>query len=279
MGLENPISGIGIDSYGTYYRTFRELSATIVPGLDVGTDTAHNVVIDIFAGTGFPGLIAYLVINGYVLFLALKYIKSLKTFDGTFYSFFLCWAAYQLQSLISINQIGLAIWGWLLGGLVVAYSRLNLSDGGVDKQIESPILSRKKKSKVQSDQLLDASTSLKIMGGAIVGLLIALPPFVNDAKVRNFFSNQKGEAETVIALGQSWPVDNLRLNKIIVSLANGKENDKARELATFGTLKFPNDYVSWWALDQLTRDGIPEKELIRSKLHEIDPFNPAYFKK
>jgi hypothetical protein len=74
-------------------------------------------------------------------------------------------------------------------------------------------------------------------------------------------------------------VDNLRLNKIIVSLANGKENDKARELATFGTLKFPNDYVSWWALDQLTRDGIPEKELIRSKLHEIDPFNPAYFKK
>lgn len=279
MGLEKPITGIGIDSYGTYYRTFRELSATIVPGIDVGTDTAHNVVIDIFAGTGFPGLISYLVINGYVLLLALKYIKRLKTFDGTFYSIFLCWAAYQLQSLVSINQIGLAIWGWLLGGLVIAYSRLNLSDGSVDKQIDSPRLSRKKKSKVQSDQLLDASTSLKIMSGAIIGLLIALPPFVNDAKLRNFFSNQKGEAETVIALGQSWPVDNLRLNKIIVSLANGKENDKARELATFGTLKFPNDYVSWWALDQLTRDGIPEKEFIRAKLHEIDPLNPAYFKK
>jgi O-antigen ligase len=279
MGLENPLFGIGIDSYGTYYRTYRELSATVVPGLEVSTDTAHNVMIDIFAGTGFPGLIAYLVINGYVLFLALKYIKSLKTFDGTFYSIFLCWAAYQLQSLVSINQIGLAIWGWLLGGLLVAYSRLNLSDGSVDKQIELPRLSRKKKSKLQSDQLLDASTSLKIMGGAIVGLLIALPPFIIDAKVRNFFSNPKGTAETVIALGQSWPVDNLRLNKIIVSLANGNENENARELASFGALKFPNDYVSWWALDQLTRDGVPEKEFIRSKLHEIDPLNPAYFKK
>ena len=278
MGLKNPMSGIGIDSYGTYYRTYRELSATIVPGLEVSTDTAHNVIIDIFAGTGFPGLIAYLTINGYILFLALKYIKRVKTFDGTFYSIFLCWAAYQLQSLVSINQIGLAIWGWLLGGLVIAYSRLNLSDMSVDRQIKSSRLSQKKP-KAQSDQLLDASTSLKIMVGAVVGLLIALPPFVNDAKMRNFFSNQKGTAETAIALGQSWPVDNIRLNKIIVSLANGNVNDKARELAAFGALKFPNDYVSWWSLNQLTLDGTPEKEFIRAKLHQLDPFNPAYFKK
>ena len=279
MGLENPISGIGIDSYGTYYRTYRELSATIVPGLEVSTDTAHNVVIDIFAGTGFPGLIAYLVINGYVLFLALNHIKGLKTFDGTFYALFLCWAAYQLQSLVSINQIGLAIWGWLLGGLIIAYSRLKLSDISAEKQIESPRLNKKKKSKEQNDQLLDASTSLKIIAGALVGLLIALPPFVIDAKLRNFFAKNTGTSETVISLGQSWPVDNIRLNKIIVSLANGNENGKARELASFGALKFPNDYVSWWSLDQLTRDGTPEKEFIRLKLHEIDPLNPAYFKK
>jgi len=279
MGLDNPIFGIGIDSYGTYYRTYRELSATIVPGLEVGTDTAHNVVIDIFAGTGFPGLIAYLVINGYVLFFGLKYIKGLKTFDGTFYTLFLCWAAYQLQSLVSINQIGLAIWGWLLGGLVLAYSRLNLSNISADKQIETYGLNKNKKSKPQSDQLLDASTSLKIIAGAVVGLLIALPPLVADAKLRNFFSKNEGEAETVINLGQSWPVDNIRINKIIISLANGNENDKARELAAFAALKFPNDYVSWWALDQLTRGGIPEKEFIRKKLHEIDPFNPTYFKK
>jgi hypothetical protein len=97
--------------------------------------------------------------------------------------------------------------------------------------------------------------------------------------MRNFFSNKEGTAESVIALGESWPVDNLRLNKIIISLANNNQNDKARELAAFAALKFPSDYVSWWALDQLTRDGIPEKEFLRAKLHEIDPFNPSYFKK
>jgi hypothetical protein len=100
-----------------------------------------------------------------------------------------------------------------------------------------------------------------------------------DAKMRNYYSGKSGKTETVLSLAQSWPVDNIRLNKIILSLANNNQNEEARELAAFAALKFPNDYVSWWALDQLTRDGIPEKAFIRSKLHEIDPFNPAYFDK
>jgi len=279
MGMENPITGVGIDSYGIYYRTFRELSATVAPGVDVGTDTAHNVYIDIFSGIGFPGLAFYLIINGFVLLTALRHLREFKSYDGRFITLFLCWAAYQLQSIASINQLGLAVWGWLFGGLVIAYTRSYSTDIPLEKRIETKSKKSGKGNKVQVDQLLDASTSLKILSSAVVGLLIALPPFVTDAKMRGFFSNKTGTAETVISLGQSWPVDNLRLNRIIVSLANNNQNDQARELASFAALKFPNDYISWWALDQLTRDGIPEKEFIRKKLHEIDPFNPTYFKK
>lgn len=279
MGIDNPLFGVGVDSYGTNYRTYRELSATIAPGLEVGTDTAHNVYIDIFAGIGFPGLLTYLVINGFVLFVSVKHLKSYKAFDGRFLTLFLCWAAYQLQSIVSINQIGLAVWGWLLGGLVIAYTRSHSSSNLIDPKNQSKPEAAKKSPKVQENQLLDASSSMKILGGALVGLLIALPPFVTDAKVRNYFSGKSGQVETVFSLAKSWPVDNIRLNKIIVSLASNNQNEEARELAAFAALKFPNDYVSWWALDQLTRDGIPEKEFIRSKLHEIDPFNPAYFKK
>jgi O-antigen ligase len=279
MGMDNPFFGLGIDSYGTSYRTFRELSATIAPGLEVGTDTAHNVYIDIFAGVGFPGLIAYLLINGFVLFVAVKHIKSNKVFDGTFLTLFLCWAAYQLQSVVSINQIGLAVWGWLLGGLVIAYTRSHPKEVLIEHKKQSNTQPKKKLRKDEEKQLLDASTSLKILGGALIGLLIALPPFLMDTKMRNYFSGKSGQIDTALSLAQSWPADNIRLNKIIVSLANNNENDEARKLALFATGKFPNDYVSWWALDQLTRDGFPEKEAIRVKLHEIDPFNPAYFEK
>jgi hypothetical protein len=279
MGLANPIFGVGIDSYGTNYRAFRELSATVVPGLAVTTDTAHNVYIDAFAGIGFPGLLTYLAINGLVLFAALNHLKRTKTFDGRFLTLFLCWATYQLQSIVSINQIGLAVWGWLLGGSVIAYTRAYFNGNLIETKVKSNLPVAKKSQKSQENVLLDASTSMKIIGGAVIGLLIALPPFVMDAKLRNFFSGNSGRAETAIAIGQSWPVDNLRLNKIIVSLASNNQNEQARELAAFSAVKFPNDYVSWWALDQLTREGIPEKEFLRAKLHEIDPFNPAYFKK
>jgi hypothetical protein len=97
--------------------------------------------------------------------------------------------------------------------------------------------------------------------------------------MRNFFSGKSGQTEMALSLAQSWPVDNIRLNKIIVSLASNNQNQEARELAAFAALEFPNDYASWWALNQLTRDGTPEKDFIRSKLHQIDPFNPAYFDK
>lgn len=276
MGMENPLTGVGVDAYGIFYRVFRDFSATLQPGVGVTTDTAHNVYIDIFSGTGFPGLIAYCAINGYVLFMALKHLKNFKTFDGVFLTLFLCWAAYQLQSIVSINQLGLAIWGWLFGGLLIAYTKSCPSGPMAERRSDSKSEKSKKKEKTQ---LLDALTSLKIIAAAVVGLLVALPPFVNDAKMRNFFSSGKGTADTIVALGKSWPVDTIRLNRIIISLANGNENEKARELAEFATLKFPMDFNGWWTLDQLTRQGVPVKDTIKVKLHEIDPYNPAYFKK
>jgi O-antigen ligase len=279
MGMENPITGVGIDSYGIYYRTFRELSSTVAPGVNVGTDTAHNVYIDVFSGTGFPGLIFYVLINGAVLLAAVRHLRKHLSFDGRFLVLFLCWAGYQLQSIASINQLGLAVWGWLFGGLIVAYTRTYPQGEILDKSLKVKSGNFGKTRKEQPSQLLDASTSLKIMVGGVVGLLIALPPFVSDVKMRGLQTKKTITAEEISDFAQSWPIDNLRLNKVIVALANGNNNDKARELALFATSKFPNDYASWWALDQLTREGAPVKEAIRIKLHEIDPHNPEFFEK
>jgi O-antigen ligase len=279
MGMENPITGVGIDSYGIYYRTFRELSSTVAPGVNVGTDTAHNVYIDVFSGTGFPGLIFYVLINGAVLLAAVRHLRKHLSFDGRFLVLFLCWAGYQLQSIASINQLGLAVWGWLFGGLIVAYTRTYPQGEILDKSLKVKSENFGKTRKEQPSQLLDASTSLKIMVGGVVGLLIALPPFVSDVKMRGLQTKKTITAEEISDFAQSWPIDNLRLNKVIVALANGNNNDKARELALFATSKFPNDYASWWALDQLTREGAPVKEAIRIKLHEIDPHNPEFFEK
>jgi O-antigen ligase len=130
MGSSNPVLGVGMDSYGIYYRTYRDESSLVLPGVDITTDTAHNVIIDIFSGTGILGALSYIAMLVIVLGTSISYIRKSKDFDPIFLSLLIPWLGYQLQSLISINQLGLAIWGWLLSGAVIGYvhSRSNFEE-------------------------------------------------------------------------------------------------------------------------------------------------------
>ena len=276
MGVNNPILGVGIDAYGTYYRTYRNESATVFPGVDVITDAAHNVVIDIFAGTGVFGLASYLMINAIVLKYAYSYIKMSRKFDPVFLSLVIPWLGYQLQSIISINQLGLAVWGWVLGGAIVGYVRSrSKSAPNAPTETNSKV---KKKNQGGASQMLPAGTALSVFASVVVGILIALPPFVADAKIRSIMSG-KSDSATLISHVKAFPVDMKRINRGIVALSNSGLNVQAAELALYGTTRFPNDYASWYSLYELSGPGTPDSEIYRKKLHEIDPFNPKYFDK
>jgi O-antigen ligase len=279
MGLERPLFGVGIDSYGTYYRTYRDESAVAFPGVDVTTDAAHNVFIDIFAGTGFIGLISYVLLAVLVLKQAITYLQSNKQFDPLFLSLFLPWLGYQIQSIVSINQLGLAVWGWLLGGAVVAYTRIKIGDISNQATNSNNVSAKLKGKKVsQQSQLLPAGTALSVFSMLVVGVLIALPPFMADAKMRTIMSG-KGDSADLIAHVKSFPVDTIRLNRGVVALANSGFNVLAAEVAMYGTTRFPNDYASWFSLYELSGPGTPDSEVYREKLNQIDPFNPKYFVK
>jgi hypothetical protein len=273
MGKSNPITGIGIDSYGIYFRTFRSLKSTISPGVETTTDASHNVIIDFFAGYGAIAAITYIALTIFVAVVSIRHFRKLDYFDPLFFSLFMVWSGYQLQSLISINQLGLAVWGWSFGGALIGYvSSQSTSPEGRDKSKSS----QTKKSKQVSTELLPPSTLLKVIALGVTGLLIALPPFVADAKMRKFLSG-KGTPEGIYKLAESWPRDSIRLNKSIIVLANNNNLEEAKSLAAFGTTVFPNDFASWSALYELSPEGSTEKSTYKKKLHEIDPFNPKYF--
>jgi tetratricopeptide (TPR) repeat protein len=76
--------------------------------------------------------VAYLALLIYILYCG---VKGLRKFQGNqrvvIATFFGAWIAYQAQTIISIDNIGVSIWGWLLGGIVVALSR---STAAVDEK-------------------------------------------------------------------------------------------------------------------------------------------------
>jgi hypothetical protein len=100
-GLSHPFTGVGMDGYGDWYRRSRSLNAaTVMPGPNTVTNSAHNVVIDIFSYGGFPLLISYL---GLLLLGAMAILRGLRrtrAYDPIFVGLSVAWIGYlQVQML------------------------------------------------------------------------------------------------------------------------------------------------------------------------------------
>ncbi len=121
MFKEHVFTGVGIDRYGEYYRTFRDVDAALRLGPSSVANYAHNAFLQLLATGGIFLFLAYLVL---IVFVALAAIKGLKKFKGNdkalFGALVSLWFAFQVQAQVSIDQITIAAIGWVLAGAVVA---------------------------------------------------------------------------------------------------------------------------------------------------------------
>ncbi len=269
MGANNPLTGVGLDSYGNWYRLYRRPSAMVLPGPNVASDSAHNVFFDFFASGGFPLMIVYLLIQFLVIQAIWKIYRDSTSFSPTPVALIAGWVGYTSQSVISINQIGLAVWGWVLGGSIIGYSLLN-RDQVVSNQKNT------KSAKVVKQQRSEAAVSLSAVIGLVVGLMIALPPVRSDMAWRAATkSANAGEIEKAMSM---WPRNPTTLNSGIVLFANNGLTEKALEWARVAAKENSENFVSLYTLYQLLDNSDSEKSEIYKKLHEIDPLNSEFQK-
>jgi hypothetical protein len=85
-----------------------------------------------------------------------------------------------------------------------------------------------------------------------------------------------GNAGSVEAAMNVWPMTNRTLNAGIVLFANNGLSEKALEYARIDVEQNNNDYVAWYTLYQLQGVSESERKEIFKKLHELDPLNPEY---
>lgn len=275
MGQSHPFTGVGMDSYGDWYRSARPPVALIdTPGPTVLSNVAHNVVIDLFASGGYPLMLSYLGI----LLLGFKAIVNLilkqKKYDVVTVVLSTTWLGYQAQSIVSINQIGLAIWGWLLTGLLISYERFGISES-VPKDIVKPSMLRAKRG--TSSQVI--SPQLVIGVGFVIGILISVPPMSSDA--RWFAATQSRDLskfkESLVGSYMN-PINSPRLANAAVILQNSNLLSEAREYALKG-IKFNPDYFeSYLVLYGLPNASESEKAMAMKNMKRLDPKNPDVLK-
>jgi hypothetical protein len=271
-GLNNPWFGAGFDSLGDWYRRSRRESALTLPGVDTVTNAAHNVYMDLFAFGGWPLLTAYCAIVTCTLISIVKFIRNNKGFDFTFVTLVSVWTCYQLQSIISINQVGLAIWGWVIGGLVIAYANLN----GDLKESSTPDAGKKNRNRIQAQS--SEVISPKLLAGlfTVVGLLIAVPPLSADMKWRDAqLSQDVNKVEAILKPSYMNPLSTSKLINVVGVFETNKFYDLAHKYAREAVQFNPNSYESWRTLTLLTKSSEEEKNEAFAMMKKLDPLNPT----
>ena len=126
-GLEmlssHPFFGIGIDRYGSYFKQYREVEYPLNVGFQLTSSNAHNTFIQFFATGGIFLGMTYLLLNLFVLYRAIIGIKKLQGNQKLYLvGIFSAWISFHAQSLVSIDNIGISIWGWVLAGSIIGLS-------------------------------------------------------------------------------------------------------------------------------------------------------------
>lgn len=271
-GLNNPFSGVGMDGYGNWYRRSRsEHAATVMPGPRTVSNSAHNVVIDIFSNGGFPLLLSYLALIVLGTIAIISGLKRSKTYDPVFVALTVAWIGYQLQSFISINQIGLAVWGWLLTGALISYQvMLRKEEANSESSNSKPGLkgTGRSKNEVVSSPLIAGL-------GAVIGLILACPPMSADmAWVKALKTSNFTEVKKVLEPSYLHPRSSDQLVNAISVMENSKLFDQAHEYALIATKYNPDSFESWFLLYLIQNSSQDEKDLALKNMKRLDPHNP-----
>ena len=270
MTVEHPFLGVGLDSYGDWYRRTRTLEATLRRGPEVISNAAHNVLLDFSSNGGFPLVIIYLALMVLVVISAIKLLKRSTGFDPAIAGLIAVWIAYQAQSIISLNQLGLAVWGWIISGLIIGYE-INTREKEVPIEVRPPV-SKGRNVKKSVNESVSAKTLMSMVAGGVVGLLVGLPPFIASAQFKSAYTS--GNAVKVEKSAYIWPDEPMRYGQVGLVLQSNKLDAQAQKVVDAALLKFPNEF-GLWSLAATLSTATPEQIAeAKKQMKRLDPFNP-----
>ena len=265
MTVDHPIFGVGLDCYGDWYRRSRTIEATLRRGPDTISNAAHNIFLDISSYGGFPLLLLYTALMILVIVSVVKVIERSLSFNAGFVGFVAGWVAFQAQSIISINQIGLALWGWVMSGLIIGYE---VNTRGREVDVKKKTGERALKS-VQGS----AGTTISMFVGLIIGVLIGMPPYLASAKYKGAL-----ETSNPIVIQEAayiWPLDASRMIQVSMSLNESKLEAQGLEVALNATENFPDNYSVWATLYAMKNASEKQKSEALTQMKRLDPLNPT----
>jgi O-antigen ligase len=270
MTVEQPFLGVGLDSYGDWYRRTRTLEATLRRGPEVTSNAAHNVLLDFSSNGGFPLVILYLALMVLVVISAVKLLKRSTGFDPAIAGLIAVWIAYQAQSIISLNQLGLAVWGWIISGLIIGYEiNTRTKEVVVEDKVAAP-KGRNVKKPVSHE--MSSKTLMSMFAGGVIGLLVGLPPFIASAQFKTAL--ETADAVKIENAASIWPHEALRYGQVGLILQANKLDAQAQKVVDAALLRYKDEFGLWSLAAKLSTATPEQVAEATAQMKRLDPNNP-----
>jgi hypothetical protein len=210
-------------------------------------------LLDLSSNGGFPLLFIYLVLIALVIRSAIRVLRRSTSFDAVFAGIFAVWVGYQAQSFISLNQLGLAVWGWVLMGSIIGYEKNT-------------------REKIDVKSVKSAYPTVAIGLGLIIGLGVGLPLMVADATFRS--TVKAGDVLKIEASVRQWPQSVTRMTLAAQILREGNLPERSIVIAREAVQFNPMNFEAWKELSLQPNATESERKQALETMKKLDPFNP-----
>jgi hypothetical protein len=251
MFWDSPLTGKGIDSYGDHYREFRDDSAFRRFGEGQVADSSHNVFLDLLSGGGLFIALVFFLINLVPISMLVRKILRTEPFDWTAVCLLSLWFGYLVQASVSINQIGVGIWGWLLTAIIYGHAKLSVRDTQFYKNLPS-----------WRNKLLTTVVSL-------VFITLSVLPLKSDSTF--YAASSEADGLKMKRIAESWPKDSRRIYLTSAAFLNAGYNQISLNLSILGTQHNPRAYFLWKQIYDNKTTSSNLRSIAEEKLFVIEP--------
>jgi hypothetical protein len=282
IGFSNPIVGVGQEQFVNYFPKTFGPEYRVEFG-QVLTDNAHNYPLHFFAEGGFAVFLPYIAFITLMSFLIYKFCSNTLSEEKPLsLTIFAIWVAFIGQMMVSVDNLGLSIWIWILAGLIVGVSKQTeekLVKTDLKIRNESGHKSRSfKKSKHQNAKHSLVSSTLIFLIFIQLALLDNKVWLIESARKQgSTVSITEADLDTLHKRSKFWPIDPTLLSRTSSLLLSYGREDIGFSMIN-RAISINPDSPSLINLQAIATETIVNRTFavpMRAREIELDPWNEA----
>ena len=279
MFKDHPIFGVGIDRFGEYYRQYAVQNQVVQGQM---TDNAHSIYLQLLATGGLILFIPYILLVLFVTFIGLKsLIKSQGDDKFKVGAIFGIWLATIAVNIVTVDNLGVGVWFWITGGILVAVSADQVQSIDLDQGHKDKMVKGKSTKSVKSESAFPV-TYVASFTLAISVLVIVVPALGKSSALYNFKTNASSyTTDTYVPALVSESQGAGNDPQYLIQLANLAFTQNAvneafvmiEQINKVDSRSYYGNYFAAFALEALNKRSDAIK--YRERLKELDPWNNA----